>query len=259
MNIKKVIAMVQAIILLLGVLAGCASSGSGSQGDEGSSVPPSGSEGTDPTATGLVMSEEEKALVAAAVAAECDEYRQEKFEKGEYWYLGTYNGCITLSFGDIPEADYSEFYLAVKDGHVYTLGECYSAGYITLEQMMLAEDIYVHATYAVDAIYQLSEEDKALVEAAIKGQNWEQEEEYLKELEWGDYWYLGTYDGWIAVFFTDFWHTGDTDHYDWIDLVKDGQIYTLRECYQAGYITQEQFIQIGDMYEAAEEANKVNS
>lgn len=258
MYIRKRIPIFLVVVLLMGIFSGCAASGSGSQGNTSPSVTPSGSEQTDPTATGLVMSEEEKALVAAAVAAECDEYRQERFEMGEYWYLGTYNGCIALSFGDIPEADLSEFYLAVKDGHVYTLEECYGAGYITLEQMLQIEDIYDQLTAVPKTTFRLSEEDKALVAAAYTGYV-ENYEVYLEELERGDYWYLGTYDGWIAVYLTDFLHAGNTDHYDWIDLIKDGQLYTLRECYQAGYITQEQYIQVGDMYDAAEEANRVNS
>ena len=157
MKMKKLIAMALAVILLMGALAGCASSGNGPQGNSGPSVTPSESEQTDPTATELNLL--------------------------------------------------------------------------------------------------LSEEDKALVLEAFTGP-WE---EHVEDLEQGNYWYLGTYDGWIALYLTGYLHSGETDHYDWIDLVKDGQIYSLRECYQAGYITQEQFIQIGDMYEAAEEANKVNS
>ena len=153
---KKLIAMALAVLLLLGIFSGCAASGSGSQGNTSTSVTPSGSEATVPTATelNLLLSEEDKALVAA----------------------------------------YTEDY-----------------------------------------------------------------EEYQEDLEQGHYWYLGTYDGWIAIYLTGYLHAGNTNHYDWIDLVKDGQIYSLRECYQAGYITQEQYNQIDEMYKAAEEANRVNS
>ena len=157
MNMKKLIAIILVVILLVGVLAGCASSGNGPQGNSSPSVTPSESEQTDPTAT-------------------------------EWNWL-------------------------------------------------------------------LSEEDKALVEAAFTGP-WE---EHVEDLEQGNYWYLGTYDGWIALYLTGYLHSGETDHYDWIDLVKDGQIYSLRECYQAGYITQEQYNQICDMYDAAEEADRNNN
>ena len=136
MNMKKLMVMALAVILLMGVLAGCAASGSGSQGDTSPSVMPSGSEQTDPTATVLVMSEEEKALVTAAVESRYV-YRR-AFEDGAYRYLGTYNDCIVLFFTDIAYGDvfsWMEEVHVVKDGQVYTVKECYDAGYLTQEQV----------------------------------------------------------------------------------------------------------------------------